>query len=176
MEEDVSWSKQLPRGPCSLEDVCTGDARLHRGGLKPLQQKQLLKAPEHQYASYATSARLQDVTSACCHGSPDRAVRAHWALGTSQAQAVRVRLSLSVLVCYRRCIKAHKLASIIVEMQELPDDILLQVARLVLKKEEGLRLWCELSSACKRLWRFQLPSEPTYLLDDRLPDQGESFS
>ena len=61
-------------------------------------------------------------------------------------------------------------------MEELPEDILLQVARLVLEEEDGLRLWCKLSSACRRLWSFQLPSEPTYFLDDRLTDQGECCS
>ena len=58
-------------------------------------------------------------------------------------------------------------------MQELPDDILHLIARQVLKREEGLRLWCKLSSSCRRLRRFQLPSEPTYFLDDRLTDVGE---
>ena len=61
-------------------------------------------------------------------------------------------------------------------MQELPDDLLLLIARRVLEEEEGLRLWCKLSSACRRLWRFQLPSEPTYFLDDWLTDQGERLS
>ena len=63
----------------------------------------------------------------------------------------------------------------IAEMQELPDDILLLIARQVLDKEEGLRLWGKLSSACRRLWSFQLPSEPTYFLNDRLTDQGAWF-
>ena len=63
----------------------------------------------------------------------------------------------------------------IAEMQELPEDLLLLIARHVLDKEEGLRLWCQLSSACRRLWSFQLPSEPIYFLDDRLTDQGECF-
>ena len=66
----------------------------------------------------------------------------------------------------------HLLPSMVAEMLELPDDLLLLIARQVLVKEEGLRLWCKLSSACGRLWRFQLPSEPTYYLDNRLTDQG----
>ena len=71
--------------------------------------------------------------------------------------------------------ESHPLPSMIAEMQELPEDLLLLIARHVLDKEEGLRLWCQLSSACRRLWSFQLPSEPTYFLDDRLTDQGECF-
>ena len=70
----------------------------------------------------------------------------------------------------------HLLPSMVAEMLELPNDLLLLIARQVLEKEEGLRLWCQLSSACRRLWSFQLPSEPTYFLDDRLTDQGECFS
>ncbi|CAL5222606.1 g4999 [Coccomyxa viridis] len=64
----------------------------------------------------------------------------------------------------------------IAEMQELPDDILLLIARQVLDKEEGLRLWGKLSSACRRLWSFRLPSEPTYFLNDRLTDQGKIWA
>ncbi len=102
-----------------------------------------------------------------------------WALGNIQAiflqQAVKVRLSALPCLPYSLH-RLRLLPKMIGEMQELPDDVLLLVAREVLKKEEGLMLWCKLSSACRRLWRFQLPSEPTYFLDDRLTDQGDCFS
>ena len=93
-------------------------------------------------------------------------------------QAVRVRLLVSAaLPCPSLSLHhLHLLPSMVAEMLELPDDLLLLIARQVLKREEGLRLWCKLSSACRRLWVFQLPSEPTYFLDGRLTDQGECCS
>ena len=58
-------------------------------------------------------------------------------------------------------------------MLQLPDELLGLIARQVLAKEEGLRLWCKLSSTCTQLWNFQLPAEPTYFLDNSLTTDGE---
>ena len=60
-------------------------------------------------------------------------------------------------------------------MLTLPDELLDQIARQVVGKEGGLRLWCQLSSTCRRLRDFQLPSEPAYLLDN-VTDDGDWFS
>ena len=100
-----------------------------------------------------------------------------WAPTKSQPEAVTVMLSMSAALPSLSLTLHHSrlLPSMIAEMQELPEDLLLLIARRVLKKKEGLSLWCKLSSACRRLWMFQLPSEPTYFLDNRLPDQGECF-
>ena len=57
-------------------------------------------------------------------------------------------------------------------MEDLPNEILRLIARQVLGKEEGMQLWCKLASTCTRLWSFQLPAEPLYLLDDKLNKQG----
>ena len=94
---------------------------------------------------------------------------------TGVLQAVRVRLLMSgdLPTLSLSLHQSHLLPSMVAEMLELPDDLLLLIARQVLEREEGLRLWCKLSSACRRLWVFQLPSGPTYFLDDRLTDRGE---
>ena len=57
-------------------------------------------------------------------------------------------------------------------MQNLPDEILQLIARQVLERKDGFRLWCKLSSTCRRLWSFQLPPEPAYFLDDTLTVLG----
>ncbi len=57
-------------------------------------------------------------------------------------------------------------------MQDLPDEILQLMARQVLERKDGLRLWCKLASTCRQLWSFQLPPEPAYFLDDSLTDLG----
>ena len=62
-----------------------------------------------------------------------------------------------------------------INMIELPDELLHQIVRQVLEKLEGLRLWCKLSSTCRRLWSFQLPPEPTYFLDESLTLPGPVF-
>ena len=59
-------------------------------------------------------------------------------------------------------------------MEDLPDEILLLIARQVLEKEEGMKLWCKLASTCTRLWSFQLPAEPVYVLDNRVKEDGTS--
>ncbi len=59
-------------------------------------------------------------------------------------------------------------------MEELPDELLCVIARRVLEKEEGMKLWCKLASTCTRLWSFQLPAEPAYFLSNRLKDDGIS--
>ena len=59
-------------------------------------------------------------------------------------------------------------------MEDLPDKTLRLIARQVLGKEEGMRLWCRLGSTCTRLWSFQLPAEPAYILDNREKKHGIS--
>lgn len=58
-------------------------------------------------------------------------------------------------------------------MLQLPDELLALIAREVLAKDEGLRLWCKLSGTCTRLWSFSLPSKPTYFLDNSLTTDGD---
>ena len=53
-------------------------------------------------------------------------------------------------------------------MEDLPGELLCLIARQVLEKEEGMRLWCKLASTCTRLWSFQLPAEPVYRLRNRV--------
>ncbi|CAL5224262.1 g6920 [Coccomyxa viridis] len=57
-------------------------------------------------------------------------------------------------------------------MEDLPDKILRLIAREVLEKSDGMRLWCKLASTCTRLWSFQLPAEPVYILDNRVKKHG----
>ena len=59
------------------------------------------------------------------------------------------------------------------EILDLPDEMLHLIARQVVETEGGLRLWCMLSSACRRLRKVKLSSEPAYLLDDSLTTQGD---
>ena len=59
-------------------------------------------------------------------------------------------------------------------MDDLPNELLCLIARQVLEKEEGMRLWCKLASTCTRLWNFRLPAEPVYILDDRVKKHGIS--
>ncbi len=59
-------------------------------------------------------------------------------------------------------------------MEDLPEGLLSLVARQVLEKEEGMRLWCKLASTCTRLWSFQLPAEPVYCLNSSVKKHGTS--
>ncbi len=59
-------------------------------------------------------------------------------------------------------------------MEDLPDELLCVIARRVLEKEEGMKLWCKLASTCTRLWSFQLPAEPAYRLSNRVKKDGTS--
>ena len=59
------------------------------------------------------------------------------------------------------------------KMQTLPDELLRMIAGQVLKMEDGLRMWCRLSTTCKRLWSLQLPSEPLYVLDSNRTARGD---
>ena len=59
-------------------------------------------------------------------------------------------------------------------MENLPGELLCLIARQVLEKDEGLRLWCKLASTCTRLWSFQMPAEPAYILDNMKKKHGIS--
>ena len=61
------------------------------------------------------------------------------------------------------------------EMEDLPDDLMRLVARQMLEKEGGLKLWCKLASTCTWLWSFWLPAEPVYFLNDSLKIQGDPY-
>ncbi len=70
----------------------------------------------------------------------------------------------------------YLMPSIAVGMMELPDELLDLIAKQVVGKEGGLRLWCKLSSTCRRLRIFELPPNPAYLLDESLTNNGDCFS
>ncbi len=59
------------------------------------------------------------------------------------------------------------------KMLELPDELLCMIAWQVLKIEDGLRMWCRLSTTCKRLWSVQLPSEPLHFLYSNRTAHGD---
>ena len=59
-------------------------------------------------------------------------------------------------------------------MEDIPDETLRLIAREVLEKNDGMRLWCKLACTCTRLWCFQLPAEPAYRLDNSEKKHGIS--
>ena len=61
------------------------------------------------------------------------------------------------------------------EMLDLPNEVLGLIARQVVEKQGGLRLWCKLSSTCRRLGKIELPSESACVLDYSLTTQGDCF-
>ncbi len=68
-----------------------------------------------------------------------------------------------------------QLLCIAMKMLGLPDELLGMIAGQVLEIQEGIRMWCRLSTTCKRLWNLQLPSKPLYVLDNILTTNGENL-
>ena len=67
------------------------------------------------------------------------------------------------------------LLCVAMQMLELPDELIRLIARQVLETDDGMWLWCKLASTCRRLWKFQLPSEPIHFLDNGEMSPGNCF-
>ena len=44
-----------------------------------------------------------------------------------------------------------------VNFLSLPDEVIELIGKHVIKRHDGLKAWCRLTSTCKRLWSAQLP-------------------